>query len=122
MAIATENTTAPGKPLIALAILLLAAGVFGYYYFAEQSSLYAVGSVFAGAILGALVYFQSGQGKQLWSFGRVSWREMKKVVWPTNNEALQTTITVIVLCLLMGGFFWLCDLILIQITGRLLGS
>lgn len=122
MSATTENTTSgSSKLLVALAVLLLLAGVFGYYYFVEQSSLYAVGSMFAGAILGALVFFQSQQGKDLWAFGRVSFREMKKVVWPTPNEAFQTTLIVIGFCLLMGGFFWLCDLFLIQITGKLLG-
>ncbi|MBT8140921.1 MAG: preprotein translocase subunit SecE [Gammaproteobacteria bacterium] len=119
MATVTDNaTSASSKILIALALLLLLAGVFGYYYFIEQSSLYAVGSVFAGAILGALVFFQSSKGKQLWSFGRISFREMKKVVWPTPNEAFQTSLIVIAFCLLMGGFFWFVDwLMLLFING-----
>ena len=118
----TENAASGvGKVLIALAVLLILAGVYGYYYFVEQSSLYAVGSMFAAVILAALVFFQSQQGKELWNFGRISFREMKKVVWPTPNEALQTTMVVIVFCLLMGGFFWICDFFLIQITGRILG-
>jgi preprotein translocase subunit SecE len=118
---ATENTVSnSSKALVAFAVLLLLAGLFGYYYFIEQSSLYAVGSVFAGAILGALVFFQSQQGKELWSFGRISFREMKKVVWPTPNEAFQTSLVVIGFCLLMGGFFYLCDMALIFITGKIL--
>ena len=122
MSVTAENTVSgSSKALVALAVLLLLAGVFGYYYFVEQSSLYAVGSVFAGAILGALAFFQSQQGKELWAFGKVSFREMKKVVWPTPNEAFQTTLVVIGFCLAMGLFFWICDFFLIQITGKLLG-
>ena len=118
MTATTEKTVSgTSKLLVLLAVLLLGAGVVGFYIFAERSGLYAVGSMFAGAILGALVFFQSEPGKELWSFGRVSFREMKKVVWPTPNEALQTTMVVIVFCLLMGGFFWIVDIILLKITG-----
>ena len=119
MAVATEDSVSgTSKLIVAVAVLILFAGVFGYYYFAEQSSLYAVGSMFAGAILAALVFFQSQQGKDLWAFGRVSFREMKKVVWPTHDEAFKTTLVVIGFCLLMGGFFWIVDLILIWFIGK----
>jgi len=116
MATTTEKeVSGSSKALVFVAILLLLAGIAGYYYLAEQSALYAVGSVFTGVILGALVFFQSQQGKDLWAFGRLSFREMKKVVWPTPNEAFQTTLIVIGFCLLMGGFFWIVDLSVIKI-------
>ncbi len=115
MATTTENeVSTASKALVLVAVLLLFAGIAGYYYLAEQSALYAVGSVFAGAILGALVFFQSQQGKELWAFGRLSFREMKKVVWPTPNEAFQTTLVVIGFCLAMGFFFWVVDISVIS--------
>lgn len=118
-AVAEKQASGLDKLLILIAVALLIAGVYGFYYFTETSSLNATASVFGGAILGALVFFRSQPGKDLWAFGRLSWREMKKVVWPTQPEAMQTTIAVIVLCLLMGGFFWLCDIVLSRISGIL---
>ena len=120
MATTTENeVSTASKALVLVAVLLLFAGIAGYYYLAEQSALYAVGSVFAGAILGALVFFQSQQGKELWAFGRLSFREMKKVVWPTPNEAFQTTLVVIGFCLAMGFFFWVVDVSVIYFIQKI---
>ena len=47
--------------------------------------------------------------------------ELRKVVWPTREETLQTTLAVLVFALIMGVFFWLLDLSLLALTRRLTG-
>ena len=49
------------------------------------------------------------QGKALYAFGRDSWREVKKVVWPARKEAIQMTAYVFVFVLVMALFLWLTD-------------
>ena len=49
------------------------------------------GGLIAGLVLAVVVFLTSESGKRLLAFGRDAWREMKKVVWPTRKEALQTT-------------------------------
>jgi len=118
---AEKQVTGFDKLLILVAVALLIAGVYGFYYFANDG-LKSTAAVFGGVITAFIVFFQSQPGKDLWAFARLSFREMKKVVWPTQSEALQTTIAVIICSLLMGGFFWLCDIFLARITSVILGN
>ena len=48
--------------------------------------------------------------------------EMRKVVWPTREESIQTTIAVLVFALIMGVFFWFLDLFLLWFTRLLTGQ
>jgi preprotein translocase subunit SecE len=53
--------------------------------------------------------WQFGDGRQLWAFGRDSWREVKKVVWPTRKETMQMTAYVFAFVAIMSVFLWLTD-------------
>ena len=54
--------------------------------------------------LAAVVFFTSESGKRLIGFGRDSWREVKKVVWPTRKEATQLTGLVFLFVLVLALF------------------
>jgi preprotein translocase subunit SecE len=68
------------------------------------------------------VLLQSAQGKALWRFVNSSRVELRKVVWPTREEAIQTTIAVIIFTVVMGVFFWLLDMFLLWVTRFLTGQ
>ena len=51
----------------------------------------------------------SESGKDFVAFGRDSWKEVKKVVWPTRKEAIQMTLYVSPSCVVMALFLWLTD-------------
>jgi preprotein translocase subunit SecE len=68
------------------------------------------------------VALQSAQGKTLWAFIQSARVELRKVVWPTREEAVQTTIIVIVFAMIMGTFFWLLDLFLLWFTRFITGQ
>jgi preprotein translocase subunit SecE len=120
----TKVESTPG-PLdlvkLVLAAAILIGGIVGYYWFEEESLLLRVVGVLVGFGLGVLVAFQSAQGKTLWRFIQGSRVELRKVIWPTNQETMQTTLTVLVFTLIMGIFFWLLDMglgaIARQVTG-----
>ncbi len=107
-----ETVTFADKFLTVLAIGVLAAGVVAYYYYGDQSILVRAPMVAAGVIGGLLVFYQSQVGKRLWKFIQASRGEIRKVVWPTRQEAMQTTIAVIIFTIIFGVFFWGLDLIL----------
>ena len=65
---------------------------------------------------------QSAQGKTLWAFIQGARVELRKVVWPTREEAVQTTIIVLVFAMIMGTFFWLLDLLLLTVTRFITGQ
>jgi preprotein translocase subunit SecE len=54
-------------------------------------------------------FFTAEAGKQLAAFGRDSWREVGKVVWPSRKEALQMTGYVFAFVVVMALFLWLTD-------------
>ena len=59
--------------------------------------------------VGQTTFFTAEPGKQLVAFGRDSWREVQKVVWPSRKEALQMTGYVFAFVVVMALFLWLTD-------------
>jgi preprotein translocase subunit SecE len=101
---------------LVVAALVLLGGIVAYYYFAEASLVVRVISLVAGLVLGTVIAFQSTQGRQLWQFVQGSQVEIRKVVWPTQQETMQTTLMVIVFTVVLAVFFFLVDLILLNVT------
>jgi preprotein translocase subunit SecE len=107
---------------LALAMAVLLGSVVAYSYYSEVSTLLrAIGLIVAmGA--SAAIALQTVRGQRLWRFMQGSRVELRKVVWPTREEAIQTTIAVLIFALLMGIFFWLLDLFLLWCTRLLTGA
>ncbi len=40
-----------------------------------------------------------------------AWSEIKKITWPTREETIKYTLTVIVVCVAVAAFLGLCDLL-----------
>ncbi len=98
------------KLLLAIAVLLL--GIVGFYYYEAESQLYRVlGVVFAVAVAVA-ISSTTRLGQNLIGFARDSRMEVRKVVWPTRQETLQTTLMVIVAVIIIGIFLWIIDMML----------
>jgi len=97
------------KIKLAIAGLLVAAGIAGYYALAAQSILLRVASVLAGIAAGAAVALASAYGQQFAAFSRESLAELRKVVWPTRKETMQTTAAVFAFVVVMAVFLWVSD-------------
>ena len=52
------------------------------------------------------------------SFFAGAWSEMKKITWPTRQETVKYTLTVIVLCVLLAVFLGLFDLLYMYLLGK----
>jgi preprotein translocase subunit SecE len=92
-----------------VSVLLLVGAVVAFYMLGKQDLWLRV--VVLLVLLGAAVFtfFTAEAGKQLIAFGRDSVREVKKVVWPARNEALQMTGYVFAFVVVMALFMWLTD-------------
>jgi len=110
------------KIKIALAALLVVAGLAGFYYFADYPAIARVGSVLAGLAAAAFVFWMTESGKQFFVYAQESVAETKKVVWPTRKETLQTTGVVFAFVFVMAIFLWAVDAGLLWITQKLLGQ
>ena len=105
-----------------LAGILVVGGLFAYYYYGDRySQVYRVAGILVAAILALILAMTTDPGRQFWRFAQSSRIELRKVIWPTRQEALQTTLAVIVFVIVMGVFFWVLDLFLLWVTQTLTG-
>ena len=92
----------------ALAVLLVAGGVFAFYWFAQWPTALRALTVAAGVLLGTMVFAMTAKGIQTREFLSESRFELRKVVWPTRQEAMRTTwvvmLAVVILSLILAGF------------------
>jgi len=104
----TVNTSGDKLMLLA-AVVLLVAGVLGFYVLDSQE-WYVRGVVLAlGLVGGAVVALLSMTGKTFIGFAKESYREVRKVVWPSRKEAGQTTLVVFGFVLVMAIYLWGSD-------------
>jgi preprotein translocase subunit SecE len=98
------------KIKLAVAVLLVAAGVWAYYWpLADMALVLRVLAVIAGVVAGAAVAWFSAPGKEFALFAAESVTEVKKVVWPTRKETMQTTAAVFGFVVVMAIFLWVSD-------------
>lgn len=100
---------------LAVAVLLLISGIFAFYYFSGVSALIRViGLLMLGGAAAALL-FQTERGRLVWQFISDSRMEVRKVVWPSRQETLQTTLVVVAMVFILGIILWLFDMVLMAI-------
>jgi preprotein translocase subunit SecE len=109
------------KLKLALAILIVAIGIGGFYYFSERELIQWL-TLLAAAGIALAVAMQSAQGKAAWAFAKEARLELRKVVWPSSRETMQVTITVFVLVVLVALFLWAVDWVLLKIVQALTGQ
>ncbi|MCR9107220.1 MAG: preprotein translocase subunit SecE [Gammaproteobacteria bacterium] len=88
---------------------LVAVAVVGNSYYSDQSLLYRVLGIVALAILAALVALQTAKGAAFWLLIKGSRTEIRKVVWPTRQETVQTTMIVVVFVVIVALMLWGLD-------------
>lgn len=116
MATRAEITTGSGSggdvPKLAVAAVIVVAALVAFYVFGEFSLLArTVGLLVAMGTAVAIVY-QTAPGRRAVAFFRDARTEVRKVVWPTRAETVQTTLTVLVIVFIVGIFLWLFDMFL----------
>ena len=107
---APENgTSAVDIAKLVVAAALVIAGVVGYYWLADSALILRVLCVIGGALAGAAVAWLTTPGRQFTVFASEAIAEVKKVVWPTRKETMQTTLAVFAFVAAMAVFLWFSD-------------
>lgn len=102
-------STGADKAKLGLAVALVVGALVAFYVLSPQGPLVQWGALLAALAAAVIVFGTSEHGRQFVAFGRDSWREVKKVVWPTRKEAIQMTLYVFAFVVIMALFLWVTD-------------
>jgi preprotein translocase subunit SecE len=112
-----------GRDMIKLivAIALLIGGIVAFYYYGDQSLLLRVLGLLAVAGIAVATVLRTVLGTRVWEFIIDSRVEVRKVIWPTRQETIQTTLVVFGMVVVMGIVLWLFDWMLLKIVRMVTG-
>jgi preprotein translocase subunit SecE len=97
---------------IAAAVLVAVIGVAGFYYFADEPLPLRVLGLLGCFAIAAVLFLLTEPGRNLWGFLQEAQLEVRKVVWPTKQETVQTTGIVILVVIAFAAILWVLDLFL----------
>jgi preprotein translocase subunit SecE len=102
-------TSATDRVKVGLALVCVIAGIAGYYALPNSPTIARVGVILLGIAVAVAIAFTSEPGRRFISFGRDSYTETRKVVWPTRKETVTTTAAVFAFAVIMALFLWITD-------------
>lgn len=100
---------------------LLGGGVYGNWYFQDESLLIRVVAMLAGAAVAVFIAIQTERGRNTWNLMKEARSEIRRVVWPSNQETTQTTLVVMVLVLIFALILWGLDSLLSWFVSSVIG-
>jgi len=92
--------------------IFVVAGVIAFYYFSELQLLYRVLMLVSIIAAAVGICFTTAKGRSVWGFALESKQEFNRIVWPTRDEAVRTTLLVIAMVVVVGFVLWLLDMFL----------
>lgn len=113
------------KVKLVVAALILGGGLYAYYQLPtlmgqDVSVLLRFGVLLVSLVIAVAVAATSAQGAALIEFSKGSRTELRKMVWPTRQETIQTTTIVLVMVVIIAIFLWLVDMAVFEIIYDLL--
>jgi len=95
-----------------IAIALLAGAVIANNMFDQESVLIRAIGVVAAVIIAGFFAATTTKGKDFIAFAKESNKEVRKVIWPTRQEATQTTLIIFVATAIIGVLLYFLDMFL----------
>ena len=91
--------------LLLISIIMLLGGIVAYYYYKDLAiTPIRVAALIAVTLMASWVAAQSQKGGAFFRFLKEADIERRKVVWPTHQEAVQTSLMVIVVVIIISLF------------------
>ena len=97
------------KAKVAGSLVLLLSSFVVFYLLSKQGALVQWLGLLVLIAAAVGVFLTSESGRRLIGFGRDSYRELGKVVWPERKEAIQITMYVFGFVLVMSILLWFTD-------------
>ncbi|MFL0809964.1 MAG: preprotein translocase subunit SecE [Agarilytica sp.] len=110
-----------GLKWLVVVALILGGAVANSYYSAEFPVLYRVLAMVAVGIVACLIAVNTAKGDSFFELLKAAQVEIRKVVWPSRQEQIQTTMIVVVVVLIAAVILWLLDMGLGAIASLIIG-
>ena len=110
------------KIKLLVALVVVVAAITGFYYYADASLLMRVLALLAALGVATAVLMQTAMGQQAWGFFGNARTEVRKVVWPTRKETIQTTMIVMLMVFIVAILLWMFDMLLTSVVRYLMGQ
>ena len=112
-----EQVTRSNSPMdvakLVVAALLVAGGIVAFYWFEDQAATaYRAAALIVVLLVALAIASMTALGARVKEFIAESQFELRKVVWPTRQETVQTTIVILVVVVILSIILWLIDLLL----------
>ena len=105
-----------------ISLVFVIAGIAAFYFFSEVSLLYRVLGLVGIFIVVLGIMFTTQLGKTTWAFVIESKIEVRKVVWPSRDETVRTTLLVFAMVFIVGLVLWFLDTFLFWAVRVLTGQ
>ena len=105
----------------AIAIIIVAVGIYANSYFAAESLLLRVIGLLIGAAVAGWLVGGTKRGRAFIDLCIEARIEIRKVVWPTRQETVQTTLVVLVVIVIVALILWLLDWGLNAVVSSVIG-
>lgn len=105
-----------------IASILLLAGLIANHYYSEVLLPLRLLAWAVIVVVSGFVILRTQKGKRAFEFFREARVELRKVVWPTREETMQTTLVVAVMVVILALLLWGMDSILVWLIGWLTGQ
>ena len=91
------------------AVVVIIAGITVFYVFGDMSALLRALIVVVSVVVAAGIALTSTPGRNAWQFTIATRGEIRKVIWPSRRETMQSTLVVILMVLVVGIYLWMLD-------------
>lgn len=108
----TEQEKSGLDMMVVLAVVIALAGVCAFSLLSDQTLLVRLAALIGGLVLAVVVAYMSPAGKRFIAYGTESYDELRRVVWPTRKETLNSTGMVIAFVVVIAVFLFLVDKII----------
>ncbi len=118
------TTSAPSWDVLKwiLIVALIIAGLWANYYYSEIDWPIRLAGWIVLACIALGIASQTAVGRRVWDFTKDARNELRKVVWPTRQETIHTTMIIVGMVVIMALILWGIDSALLSIVGWLTGQ
>ena len=95
-----------------LAGIIFAGSILVFYYLDQYPLIYRILGLVGATLIDFVIVFNTEKIKTLRVFTHDARVELKKVIWSTKAEVIQTTVIVFVVVIIMSVLLWLLDKLL----------